>query len=120
MKQGRGAVSAQLAKSHTRTVKSFSGSARSQASTACFSSVPMTAPLYRMALSTPPGRRASRACHGRTVGYGDYGARRCRHRILVGLIRGHFLLIFLLLIFLLLFGIEIGEPQEKRRHDDNT
>ena len=25
-----------------------------------------------------------------------------------------------LLIFLLLFGIEIGEPQEKRRHDDNT
>lgn len=49
------------------------------------------------------------------VGYGDYGARRSGHRILIGLIRGHFLL-----IFLLLFGIEIGEPQEKRRHDDNT
>ena len=61
------------------------------------------------------GRSRIRSRHGRTVGYGNYGARRSGHRILIGLIRGHFLL-----IFLLLFGIEIGEPQEKRRHDDNT
>ena len=55
----------------------------------------------------------SAACHA--VRRGNRGTRSGGYRILIGLPRGHFLL-----IFLLLFGIEIGEPQEKRRHDDNT
>ena len=44
-RQGRGAVSAQLAKSHTSTVYFSSGRARSQLRMLCFSSVPMTRPL---------------------------------------------------------------------------
>ena len=60
-KQGSGAVSAQLTKPHTRTVQRLRGSVRIQFRISVFSSEPMTRPLYRMALSTPPGRSASRA-----------------------------------------------------------